>query len=202
MAYENTAGLGVTNQYGPRLTGGEQGVYPSAGVNNEFSIHLPVSGIHYTFPNTRNIYVYAVDKTFAKGTISAVSIGGVDVTSASESAPVLIPVGNTGVVVQTGGTGGRIIIRYKNVAEAVYDVVDSVDVAPATATIAVGGTVQLSATVSPDVTGGVNWSSSAPSKATVDVNGLVTGVASGSATITATAKGGSGKTDTAAITVS
>ncbi|MEG1384681.1 MAG: Ig-like domain-containing protein, partial [Oscillospiraceae bacterium] len=44
----------------------------------------------------------------------------------------------------------------------------------------------------------VAWSSSDPAIATVDANGLVTGVAAGSATITAAANG---KTATCAVTV-
>jgi uncharacterized protein YjdB len=45
----------------------------------------------------------------------------------------------------------------------------------------------------------VTWTSSAPEKATVDAKGNVTGVASGSATITATCNG---LTDTCTVTVS
>lgn len=77
--------------------------------------------------------------------------------------------------------------------------VDSVTVTPDTASIAVDDTVQLTATVSPsgaDQT--VAWTTSDATKATVSATGLVTGVAAGSATITATA---GGKTDTAVITV-
>ena len=81
--------------------------------------------------------------------------------------------------------------------------VAAVTVSPASATIAVGGTRQLSA-VTKDSAGGtltgrvVTWSSSNTAVATVNSSGLVTGVAAGSATITATSEGKSG---TAAITV-
>ncbi|HVH69064.1 MAG TPA: Ig-like domain-containing protein [Gemmatimonadales bacterium] len=82
--------------------------------------------------------------------------------------------------------------------------VASVTVTPATATVAVGATVQLTATPK-DANGNpltgraVTWSSSNTSVATVDGNGLVTGVTAGSATITATSEGQSGS---AGITVS
>lgn len=85
--------------------------------------------------------------------------------------------------------------------------VTSVDVTPATATIYSGGTanktVQLSAAVLPAnaTNKNVNWSSSNSSIASVNASGLVTAVAAGSATITATAADGSGKSDTSAITV-
>jgi len=68
---------------------------------------------------------------------------------------------------------------------------------------AVGGTLQLTATVVPAGADnpGVTWSSGTPGVATVDGNGLVTAVASGQTTITATAADGSGITGTLTITV-
>lgn len=80
--------------------------------------------------------------------------------------------------------------------------VATVSVSPATATLGAGGTTQLTATAR-DASGNVvaqpvTWSSSSAAVATVSSTGLVSGVASGSATITATA---SGRTGTATITV-
>ena len=82
-------------------------------------------------------------------------------------------------------------------------VVGSVTVTPPTASVPAGQTVQLTAT--PHDTAGnplagfaVTWSSSNTAAATVDANGLVSGVAAGSATITATSGGQSG---TSSITV-
>jgi uncharacterized protein YjdB len=81
--------------------------------------------------------------------------------------------------------------------------VASVSVAPNTATLRVGNTSQLTATVR-DAGGNtlsgrtVTWASSATATATVSASGLVTAVAPGSATITATSEG---KNGTSAITV-
>src|SRR5207237_905339 len=81
--------------------------------------------------------------------------------------------------------------------------VASVSVTPASATISAGQSAQLTATPQ-DANGNplsgrtVTWSSSNPSVAVADVNGKVTGVAAGSATITATSEGQSG---TATVTV-
>src|SRR5207302_10204921 len=81
--------------------------------------------------------------------------------------------------------------------------VATVTVAPATASVQVGLTVQLTATTK-DANGNtltgrtVTWSSGNTGVATVSSSGLVTGVAAGSATITATSEGQSG---TSAITV-
>src|SRR3989449_2090347 len=81
--------------------------------------------------------------------------------------------------------------------------VASLTVSPATASLAVGKTVQLTATPK-DAAGNplsgrvVTWATSATSVATVSATGLVTGVTVGSATITATSEGQSG---TATVTV-
>ncbi len=58
----------------------------------------------------------------------------------------------------------------------------------ATASIAVGGRVQLKAIMGPGE-GTVSWASAATGKATVDSSGLVTGVSSGSSVITASCNG-------------
>lgn len=80
--------------------------------------------------------------------------------------------------------------------------VASVSVTPSTSSGAVGTTVQLTANVLPadatDKTG--VWSSSDQTKATVNSSGLVTRVATGTATITFTTNDG-GKTGTSSITV-
>ncbi|HKI75421.1 MAG TPA: Ig-like domain-containing protein [Pseudomonadales bacterium] len=94
-----------------------------------------------------------------------------------------------------GGSGGGGTTPTPTVA--------SVTVSPATATINVGATQQLTATAK-DSSGAtisgasIAYSSSDTAIATVSTGGLVTGVAAGSATITATS---SGKSGTATITV-
>lgn len=80
--------------------------------------------------------------------------------------------------------------------------VTSVSVTPATSTGAVGSTVQLTANVLPadasDKTGA--WTSSDATKATVNSAGMVSRVATGTATITFTTSDGA-KTGTSAITI-
>lgn len=75
-------------------------------------------------------------------------------------------------------------------------------VIPSTLAVTVGSSEPLSATVGGrNYTNGVMWSSSDTTKATVSSAGVVTGVAAGSATITATYEA-TGGTDTCAVTVS
>ena len=80
--------------------------------------------------------------------------------------------------------------------------VKSVEVSPSSKTLEIGAKQQLTATIKPDnaTNKNVTWSSSNPSVATVDANGLVTAVAVGTANITATTADGN-KTDQCKITV-
>lgn len=80
--------------------------------------------------------------------------------------------------------------------------VTGVSVSPTSASIGVGATTSLTATVTPSnaTNKTVSWSSSNTGVATVNSSGVVTGVAAGSATITVTTQDG-GKTATCAVTV-
>ena len=129
----------------------------------------------------------------------------------------------TGTLVDTSTTGGThvshfqaasdsgqalLIATVSTLADTAFinvtsQPVASIVVAPADASIAAGATVQLQATVT-DASGAtltgrkITWSTSAGAIATVNGSGLVTGVASGGATVTATCEG---KTASATITV-
>lgn len=75
-------------------------------------------------------------------------------------------------------------------------------VTPSTLAVAAGASAALTATVGGrKYTNGVKWTTSDATKATVSAAGIVTGVAAGSATITATYEA-TGGTDTTAVTVS
>jgi alpha-tubulin suppressor-like RCC1 family protein len=98
---------------------------------------------------------------------------------------------------------GTTLQRLVPVQVGVLAPVASVTVAPSTASITAGATAQLTVTLK-DAGGNtltgrtVTWNSSAPGIASVDGNGLVTAVAAGTATVTATSEGVSG---TASVTV-
>lgn len=78
----------------------------------------------------------------------------------------------------------------------------SVVVSPSSATLGVGGTLQLNATIfggnGEELSGDVSWTSSNSEVAPVSDSGLVTAAAEGVATITASGRGQSG---TAVVTV-
>ncbi len=121
----------------------------------------------------------AVATVSASGLVTGVSAGAATITAASE------------------GQSGSAAITVTSVPVA------SVAVSPASASVQTGQAVQLTATPK-DANGNplsgrtIVWTSSNTAAASVNTSGRVTGVAAGSATITATSEGKSG---TAAITV-
>ncbi len=88
--------------------------------------------------------------------------------------------------------------------QAVTPTINSVTVSPASVTLDPNGTQQLTATVDATPASAdksVTWSSSNPSAATVSESGLVTAVAQGTATITATSNLDDTKSGTCSVTV-
>lgn len=86
-----------------------------------------------------------------------------------------------------------------------YVALTSIDIAPATVTLSLAGTNTQQLTITPTPGNASNtaiasWVSSDPTKATVSATGLVTGIAVGTSTITATSVDGD-KTATRLVTV-
>jgi uncharacterized protein YjdB len=138
------------------------------------------------------------------------------VRNSGDTTPVQVHYSATGGTIAIGGlfTAGSTPGTYAVIAtrRALADTaivtilippVATVSVTPSTVALYVGRTTQLTATMR-DASGNtltgrtVTWSSSAPSVASVSTSGMVTAVAAGSATITATSEGKSG---TASISV-
>ena len=136
----------------------------------------PLSGRAITW-STSNAAVATVD---ANGTMTAVGPGSATITATSE------------------GKSGMATVTVTQAAVA------TVTVTPTPLSMSVGQTTQLTATLK-DAAGNVlngrtvTWSSSNPGVATVSAPGMVTAVAAGTTTITATSEGKSG---TAAVTIS
>lgn len=213
MPYENSAGLNVTNHYGPRVTGGGQGVFKTEGYRNEYVIDGTSQGLVFLHPRGDGVWISGHDYTFAVGTVTSITIGGVEVSGATEAAPIRLFKENTGQVVVTGLTGGKVVLYYKNVAGDKDDVypafpndggpaVVTVTTLPASDTIAVAEQLQLTTVATPAEASQVfTYTSSDPTKATVNAQGVVTGVAAGATTITVRAVNDYTKSDTVAITV-
>ena len=109
--------------------------------------------------------------------------------------------GSAALVATSGGKSGQAAITVTGPSNPT---VSAVSVAPSSATLPVGGTQQISATLT-NVVGTIltglttTWSSSNTAVATVSGGGMVTGIAPGSAMITATS-GGMSNTSTIAVT--
>ena len=117
MGFENKAGINVSNYYGARNTGGTRGIVKTEGTYNEFSTTVPLTGtIDFKFPVLKGVKVVGFYAGDATGTLSALTIGGVNVFAATDAAPVALASGNTGVVSQTGLTAGELVIKFTRVA--------------------------------------------------------------------------------------
>jgi uncharacterized protein YjdB len=92
---------------------------------------------------------------------------------------------------------------YDHMPDAAIVHVESLEVTPATLSLSVNGTAQLTADITPEYATDkkVTWTSSDPDVVTVSEAGALFAVGAGSATITAASRDG-GETDTSAITVS
>ncbi|MFT4114142.1 beta strand repeat-containing protein [Silvibacterium sp.] len=109
--------------------------------------------------------------------------------------------GSTAISASAGGASGDASLT---VASNSTPTLTSISVSPSTASVTTGGNQQFTATGSysdgstQDLTSSATWSSSSPSVAVVSSDGLASGVAAGTATITATSGSISG---TATLTV-
>jgi uncharacterized protein YjdB len=121
--------------------------------------------------------------TWSTGSASIATVNSAGIVTA-------VAAGQTTVIASAGGKQGQQSIT-------VVAPVASVTVTPASASLIVGATQQLTATIldagGATLTGRtITWSTSDAAKATVSAAGLVTALAAGSATITATTEGKSG----------
>ncbi|MBY0490830.1 MAG: Ig-like domain-containing protein [Gemmatimonadaceae bacterium] len=104
--------------------------------------------------------------------------------------------GSTVVTASVGGVSASATV-------SVTPLVRSLSVSRTTASLLVGATTAVTATVTADAEASqrVLWSSSAPTVATVDSTGLITGVAPGSATLTVTSAVNSAASATVSVAV-
>lgn len=113
MPYENSAGLGVNNFYGPRQSGGVQGPDVSSGVLNQFVWFFDSTAtLANRFPIPAGSMVVDVTKPT---NVTVVTVGGTAVQAATWAAPVVAG----GVVAVTGAvTGDKVVITYQKVVGA------------------------------------------------------------------------------------
>lgn len=159
-------------------------------------------------PTTRVATVQAVGKSLPSGTVN---VGEFDHPDLTYPDSLVIFHGVRDLLYRRSHTNPANIAMFpKNITDMARVKIDaepmievaSVSLTPETASVVIGATQQLTATVLPADAAikTVKYVSSDPTKATVNASGLVTGVAAGTTTITVTTDSGN-KTDTSVITV-
>ena len=138
-----------------------------------------------------------IDGAVFAWTSSNPGIASVAETSGNSGTVTALAVGTTVVTVRCDDISATCSITVTD--GPAEPVADKVTVTPEIASVSVGETVQLEAAVEPANTGfEIVWTSDNPDVASVDDNGLVTGIANGYAAISASA---GGKTGSCSITV-
>jgi hypothetical protein len=102
----------VSNHYGPRTVGNQDGVYKTEGHYNEAAINFDGDSLDLPVYIPAGAYVIEVDETFSTGSVTTAEVGGTDVSLAEPSSPVEA----SGEVVIEGPTAGTVIVRYRHIA--------------------------------------------------------------------------------------
>ena len=217
----------VFNMYGGEIRGNTAsnkggGVYMEASMGNYQGGILNVSGAAKITDNTvkgvaNNVYLPS-GKTITIGGALTGEAGSIGVTTEPKPAagtPVTVIADTTGIsgltthvvsddnAYATAVEGSTIVLKVKGDTTGGNIPVTQITLNTTTASLEVGKTTTLTATVEPsDATNkSVTWTSSDTSVATVAPDGTVTAVKAGTATITATAEGDNSKFATCTVTV-
>jgi uncharacterized protein YjdB len=195
-------GVRVIGYVSPSTTGsytfyiaGDDGVELWLSTNDQPSGAVKIAS-HTSWTNSREWNKFASQKSVAKS-LTAGTKYFIYALMKEGSGGDNMAVGWTGPGISTISViAGQFLYPYSIVP------VTSVSVSPTSASVAVGATTTLAATVAPSnaTNKNLSWSSSNTSIATVNSSGVVSGVAAGTATITVTTQDGN-KTATCAVTV-
>jgi hypothetical protein len=111
MSFENSAGLDVSNHYGPRAVGGNQGVIGTEGMKNEAAVNFDSDQLVKVEIPVGSVITQIVEE-FSTGAVTAATVGAVDVAAATgaEAAYVATPLG--GELTITGPTAGTVHVYY------------------------------------------------------------------------------------------
>ena len=127
MAYE-TASFGkadgtnvtgtVSQHYGGFEIGNAEGVIKTEGVDNELTINFDGDQIDLPVTVPAGAIVTDVIDDFAVGSVTTLTVGGVDVSGADGAKANFVAIPDGGLVVAEGPTGGYVIVKYMHVAGA------------------------------------------------------------------------------------
>lgn len=113
MAFENSAGLSVSNHYGARKTGGFQGAKKTSGLTYEATINFDGDALPFKVVIPAGAVITNIKKNFATGTVSAATVGAVNIAAATGTTGTRIEVPLGGDLTITGPTAGSIIVEYE-----------------------------------------------------------------------------------------
>lgn len=117
MGFGSADGSNVTqqvhNHYGPREVGNQDGVLPAKGFLTEAVVNFDGDTIDLPVVLPADSYVTRVISDFATGAVATATVGGTDISTATDTAPVG-PV--SGELVVTGPTAGSVVIEYRHIA--------------------------------------------------------------------------------------
>ena len=116
MTYEDNSGLNVNNHYGPRGSGGTQGVERTAGGGNEAVINFDGEALDFYVEVPAGAVVTEVIDDFATGAVATAVVGAVDISAAAGTPATYVATPLGGTLTVTGPTAGSVIVKYINIA--------------------------------------------------------------------------------------
>lgn len=116
MSYEANTGLGVSNHYGPRKIGNQDGVYERDGEENTAAINFDGDTLSLDVYVPANSVVTEVVSNFATGAITAATVGSTDISGANGAEANYVAISTKGKLTVTGPTAGTVLVKYLHVA--------------------------------------------------------------------------------------
>ena len=117
MGFESNTGLGVANHYGARSTGGfKGGEAPSAGAEKEISVNFDGDALDVKSSIPAGAIVTEIVDFFT-GTISAATVGALDISAANGAVANYATVVTAGDLTITGPTAGTAVVKYLYVVQ-------------------------------------------------------------------------------------
>jgi hypothetical protein len=110
----------VSNHYGARNVGNQEGVTRTAGADNEAVVNFDGDALDLPIFLPAESYVYLLVDDFATGAITTATVGGTDISGAGSTSggttdPAVVgPV--SGELVITGPSAGSVVVYYRHLA--------------------------------------------------------------------------------------
>lgn len=114
MGFESNTGLNVNNHYGQRKIGGQQGVLPSAGAENEAVVNFDGDALGFKPVLPNGAVVTEIVDDFATGAVSTATVGATNVAAADGTSATYVATSGGDLTI-SGPTAGKVIVKYLHV---------------------------------------------------------------------------------------